>query len=456
MKTTVLAGCICLLAAGGARAAAPEARRKRTTPVVEACRKARPAIVNISTKKMASVRFGLFGDRRFDDIFPSPLVRRVPVQSLGSGVVLHSSGYVVTNAHVVRRAQEISVTLHDKTRHTAKVISADPTYDLAVLKIDLSGGGRLAYLPLGRSDDLMVGETVIAVGNPLGLASTVTTGVISATDRTLEFSDDVKYHGLIQTDAPINPGNSGGPLLNICGELIGINTAIRPEAQNIGFAIPVDLLTRELAKLLDFERINRVVFGAEVVQSRRADGADELKVMAVRPGTPAAGKLRVGDRLAVLNGLPVRQIPDYTCGMLAVKPDEDVRLVVRRKSGPETVVVRMQAKGPPDGKALANKLFGMTLREVTPELARDLSLPVRSGLLVVGLDAAGPAQRIGLRLKDVLFQVDRFYVKDLPGLGMILEEVRPGQSVKIGIVRGNVRAWASIRARTPPPGKGPT
>ena len=452
MNSIMLRTCACLLvAAAGARAAAPAARQKRTTPVVQAYRKARPAVVNISTKKVVSVRLGLFGDRMFDEIFPSPLVRRVPVQSLGSGIVIHPSGYIVTNAHVVRRAQEITVTGPDRKQFAARVISADSAYDLAVLKVETPA--RLPHLALGRSDDLMVGETVIAIGNSLGLANTVTTGVISATDRTLEFPGDVTYRGLIQTDAPINPGNSGGPLLNICGELIGINTAIRPDAQNIGFAIPVDLLASELGKLLDFERINRVVFGAQVVQARGAgaEAKDELKVTAVRPGTPAAGKLRVGDLILVLNGLPMRQIPDYTCTMLAVKAGEKVRLVVRRKGEPVTVVVPVRPKPRPDGKALASRLFGVTLRQVTPQLAKDLALPVRSGLLVVGLDAEGPAQRIGLRLKDVLFQVGRFYVKDLDGLGIILEEVRPGQAVKIGIVRGNVRAWASIRARTPPP-----
>ena len=154
----------------------------------------------------------------------------------------------------------------------------------------------------------------------------------------------------------------------------------------------------------------------------------------------------------MLNGLPMKQIPDYACAMLGAKAGDKVRLVVRRGGEPKTIVVPGAAKPRPDGKALGQKLFGMTLRAITPQLAVDLRLPVRTGLLVTALDEGSPAERIGLRLKDVIFQVDRFYVKDLDGLGLILEDVRAGQAIRIGVVRGNVRAWVQIRAwKGPPP-----
>ena len=277
----------------------------RLTPVVLAYRKARPAVVNISTKKLARAKFGLFGRDPFEDIFEdtlaSPLFRQVPVQSLGSGFLIHPNGYIVTNAHVVRRAQKITVTLADGSKYKALAISSDPDHDLAVLKINPLAGQQLAFLTLGRSDDLMVGETVIAIGNSMGYANSLTTGVISAIDRTMSFRDVVTIRGLIQTDAPINPGNSGGPLLNVKGELIGINTAIRADAQNIGFAIPIGRLAEELPHLLDFEGINRVIFGAVVVQ-RHGELEDELLVTEVRRGSPADGKLRVGDRIVALDG----------------------------------------------------------------------------------------------------------------------------------------------------------
>ena len=388
----------------------------------------------------------MFGGNLFDDIFPSPMIRRVPVKSLGSGFIVHPDGYLVTNAHVVLRADKITVTLSNKSKYAAAVISADVRHDLAVLKIEPKKTEKFAYLPLGRSDDLMVGETVIAIGNPFGYANTVTTGVISAVDRTLNFGRDVKYTGLIQTDAPINPGNSGGPLLNIAGELIGVNTAVRPDAQNIGFAIAVDSLHNEFGKLLDFERINRVIFGADVVHRRSGQDAG-LYVGAVRSKTPADGKLKVGDRIIDLNGKGVKQMPQYTCAMLAAKPQSKVRLTVMRGGKKLPVVVTVQAKPRPDGKALAKRLFGMTLRPVTPALARNLRLPMDWGLMVVGIEAGSPADKLGINLKDILFQIDRFYIKDLDGLAMILEDLRPGHSAKIGIARGYVRVWASIRSR---------
>jgi serine protease Do len=442
----ILAGtCAAALARGPA--AAEDA--SRVTPVVLACRKARPAVVNISTEKVITTRWGMFGRDIFEDIFPSPFRRQVPVKSLGSGFIVHPAGYIVTNAHVVRRAREITVTLADKSRPPARIISSDEAHDLAVLKIDPPKGTELAYLPLGRSDDLMVGETVVAIGNPMGYSHTVSCGIISALNRKLEFREDVSYEGLIQTDAPINPGSSGGPLLNIRGELIGINTAIRGDAQNIGFAIPVDSFMEEFPALLDFERIHRAVFGAKVHQRHTAAG-DELYVSEVRPGTPAEGKLRVGDRLISLNGKPVRQIPEFTCGMLAAGAPAKARLKVRRGEGTVTTVVPVKVKPRPDGKLLAQKLFGMTLRQITPRLARDLRLPLEKGLLVVGIDAGGPAHRIGLQLKDVIFQVDKFYVADLEALGILLEDFPSGETVRIGVARGSVAVWVRLRAREKP------
>ena len=430
----------------------------RVTPVVLAYRKARPAVVNISARQLVTRRVSPFGLDPFDEVFPDLFRRRVPVRSLGTGVVVHPDGYVVTNAHVVRRARKITVTLHDKSKLRARVISADSAKDLAVLKIEPPGGRPLPHLPMGRSDDLMVGETVIAIGNPLGYANSLTTGVISAVGRNLEFRGGVKIAGLIQTDAPINPGNSGGPLLNIHGRWIGINTAIRADAQNIGFAIPVDILAGELPGLLDFERINRVIFGAEVAQ-RHLESGTEVRVVSVRPATPAAKALQGGDRILALDGTPVRQIPDFSCGMLAVKAGQKVRLKLRRAGREITVAITLAPKPKPNGKLLAEKLFGMTLRPLTPELAKSLRLPAERGLLVVGIDADSPAADLGVNLKDILFQIGRYYVKDLDALGIILEDVKPGARVRIGIIRGNVQAWATIRARRAElkkPGKGKT
>lgn len=418
----------------------------RVTSVVLAFRKAGPAVVNISTRRLVQIRSGFFGPDIFEELFPSLRPRKVPVHSIGSGFLISPAGYIVTNAHVVRRAEKITVTLADKSQHQAEVISSDSRSDLAVLKIAPASGEALPYLPLGRSDDLMVGETVIAIGNPLGYANTLTTGVISATDRTLQFSDGVKVPGLIQTDTPINRGNSGGPLLNIKAELIGINTAIRADAQNIGFAIPVDRLAEELPSLLDAERLNRVVFGATVRQSHGRE-ADELHVTTVRPGSPAEGKLLPGDRIIELNGQPMRQITDYTCAMVTIKPGTSINMTLLRDGLEINRAITIAEKPKPDGKALARKHFGMTLRRLTPQLARDLSLAVGKGLLVVGIDGGSPAQRLGIKLGDVIYKVGRLYVADLDTLGTILEDLQPGRSVTIGLLRGYEGAEVSITAR---------
>jgi len=421
----------------------------RLTPVVRAYRKAAPAVVNISTEKLVTARWGLFGPDPFEDIFPSPFRREVPVQSLGSGFLVNPAGYIVTNAHVVRRAQKITVTLSDQTKCPAAVISADPAHDLAILKIEPPKGAALPCLPLGRSDDLMVAETVVAIGNPMGLGHSASAGIISQLGRKLELGEGVVCDGLIQTDAPINPGNSGGPLLNIRGELIGINTAIRADAQSIGFAIPVDKLADEFPHLLDFQRINRAVFGADVRQRHGAAG-DELYVAAVQRGTPADGKLKVGDLVVALGGRAVRQVPDFVCGMLQAHPPVKVILTCRRDGKVLNAEIDVAARPKPDAKALAGQLFGVTLREITPQLARDLRLPVAEGLLVVGIEAGSPADQIGLHLKDVIFQVGRLYVNDMASLGMLLEDVAPGQTVRVGVARGSVAAWATIRARAKP------
>ena len=426
----------------------------RITPVVRAYRLAGPAVVNISSTKTVTARWGFFGDDLFEEVFPGlRSARRVPVRSLGSGIVIGPAGYIVTNAHVVGRAQEIHVTFANKTKYEARIVVADIKSDLAIIKIVLPENKTetFPYLQLARSDDLMIGETVIAVGNPLGLTSTVTVGIISATDRTLNFRRGVKYDGLIQTDAPINHGNSGGPLLNVKGELIGINTAIRADAQNIGFAIPVGTLREKLADLLDFERLNRVLFGA-LVRPRSVNGGVEVCVTAVRKNSPAYNKLRVGDCILAVGDVPVQQITDYAFTMLGVLEEQTVHFQCLRAGKKIDVAVRISVMPKPDGKSLGESLLGVKLREITPELSSDLQLPARKGLLVVGVEQDAPAQKLGVHLKDILFHVAGYTVKDFESLGRILEDYSGGEVIRIGVLRGNTAAIVQIRLRKPPVG----
>ncbi len=248
MLARVATGLLCaLLAPAAAQAADPFLRR---TASVEAVERVGPAVVNITTERSPRPRQrralgNPFFDRFFNDFFEPRLRRRAP--SLGSGVVIDAQGRVLTNAHVVAGAEVIRVTLADGREFGASLTGSDANNDLAVLQLE--DFEDVPWIAPGVSEDLMVGEPVIAIGNPFGLSNSVTTGVVSATGRSIR-QDGREYHGFLQTDASINPGNSGGPLLNARGELIGINTAIYRHAQGIGFAIPIDVAKRVVHELI--------------------------------------------------------------------------------------------------------------------------------------------------------------------------------------------------------------
>ena len=233
----------------------------RRNTVVSAVQKISPAVVNISSEYQFQTQrnpfsgFGMdpFFDSFFRDFFDPGLERRQKRTSLGSGVIIDGKrGFILTNAHVVIQSQSITVSLKDEREFQAQIVGIDPDSDLAVLKI--GNPEDLPAVEMGNSEDLMIGETVIAIGNPFGFSHTVTTGVISALNRSVRTGDTV-YHNFIQTDASINPGNSGGPLLNIHGDLIGINTAIDAKAQGIGFATPINKAKRIVSDLIQYGEV---------------------------------------------------------------------------------------------------------------------------------------------------------------------------------------------------------
>lgn len=250
---------IILLVLGSALAVQASPRR---TPVVEAVEKASSAVVNIRTEQIVERRrspfFG-FGGSLFEEFFRDfSAPRSYTTQAIGSGVVIDAKGLILTNAHVINRASKIFVALPDKHREVeAQLVGRDERLDLALIRVPLAEGESSAYLDLGTSDGLMLGETVIAIGNPLGLGSSITTGVVSGPLRALTLSKDFMAV-FIQTDALINPGNSGGPLINLDGKVIGINTAIARQAQGIGFAVPVDVIKRVLPDLESHGRVRKV------------------------------------------------------------------------------------------------------------------------------------------------------------------------------------------------------
>ncbi len=410
---------------------------QRTTPVVRAFQQARPAVVNLSTTKIVKLTSPFHRGGLFDEVFNFPVRRRprsYKTHSVGSGFLIHADGYIVTNAHVVDQAAECEVIFADGTKLDAVEVAIDRRSDIAVLKVKAKR--PLPYLALGRSDDLMQGETVIAIGNPLGYAHTITTGIVSALDRELRFDRNLVYSGLIQTDASINPGNSGGPLLNVLGELIGINTAIRGDAQNIGFAIPVNKLHEKLPEMLDIERVRRVDFGVHF--AGQSDGATQgVRVGSVAPETPAAAAgVRAGDVLLAIDKRPTPTFVE-AFGLLArTPPGTSVELDLQRKGGKrESVEVMLAAIPKQDAGRLMQKRFGIGVREINEADLKRLGLRRKIGLIVTSVERGAAAVRRESAKGDIVTKFGGWPVTTMDDLAHLIDQVKRGDRIRIQLFR---------------------
>jgi S1-C subfamily serine protease len=367
----------------------------RRTPTVRAVERVGPSVVNITTEQAAEGGpFQPFGaqpglDWFFRDFFEPRFP--TPTQSLGSGVVIDGERHVLTNEHVVAAADVIRVTLADGRQFGARLVGADPNNDLAVLQIEADG--EIPWTPPGASSDLLVGEPVIAIGNPFGLTSTVTTGVLSAVDRSLRSGERV-FHGFLQTDASINPGNSGGPLLNAEGELIGINTAIYDGAQGIGFAIPIDTAKRVVRELITHGEIAPVWLGLDFqdLDPRLAEAlglpesATGAIVSRVGDDTPAqrAG-VRRGDLLGALDGHAVRSAREVYEALERCTPGQALRLALVRGSAPLELTARVVPFPAERVVELGEQLLGLRLAPAEGGGFRVESVRPGSGSASIGL-----------------------------------------------------------------------
>jgi len=410
------------------RADPPESVNLRRTVTVDVVKKVQAAVVNISTTKTVARRDSPFRDDPFWQQFDIGRARREPVSSLGSGFIIHSSGYVLTNHHVVDRARQITVEFSDGRKLEAELISSDADADLAVLKIE--SDGPLPTIELGDSSDLMIGEPVIAVGNPLGFSHSVSTGIVSAIHRDLKDADGaVMLSDLVQTDAAINPGNSGGPLLNAYGQVIGINTAIRGDAQNIGFAIQVNKLRDLIPDLMNPAQVNGVEIPLRLAERRRIDPPARVtaEVVVVRQG---------GERVIVsIEGRRISGIVDAYATLLAV-PESHRSIKIQFQHGQE-IEVAIKPLPLPDGVARAKELLGVVVQPMTPMLAQKYGIVAEEGVLVLEIDNDSIAARAGIKPGDVIVQLGRYRVQSMADFSVLLNQLPEKGRVRIGIVRAD-------------------
>jgi serine protease Do len=408
------------------------AAAERRTPVVNAVAKARDAVVNIRTEQIVERRnrpfFG-FGDSIFDQFFQDLLPsRRYKTQSLGSGVIIDAAGHILTNAHVVDKASKIFIALPDSQQELqAELIGQDLRIDLAVLKIVKKQD--YPFLPPASSSDLLLGETVIAIGNPLGLGHSITTGIVSSLQRRIQVGRQ-QSSIFIQTDALINPGNSGGPLININGELIGINTAIAQQAQGIGFSIPIDTAKRVLSDLIEYGRVRPGFFGAAVSPVSetfaRSYGSGGVLVEQVFADSPAArAGFRVADVVLAIDGLPVASPEQFYSLMQTYTPGDRIELSLLR--GARTLTKQVDLAALPPGYALTytRRVFGFTLRRG------------RQGPIVDQVVRGSAADQVGLEAGDLVAKVTGIEVATLADYSRVIEQRIGHTPLTFTIVRDN-------------------
>lgn len=439
--------------AGGGTARTWNARQ---TPVVEVVRQVKDAVVNIHSER--TVKAG--GLDEFLALAPS----QHRVNGMGTGIVIDPRGYIITNQHVVEDVSLLRVRLADGTSVGARVVARDVESDLALLKI--TPPRPLPVMPLGTTRDLQVGETVVAVGNAYGYDHTVTVGVVSAVGRDVSLNKDIRYRALIQTDASINPGNSGGPLINLEGELVGVNVAIRAGAQGIGFAIPVDSMINVAGAMLARVRESAGVgpVGLALQDEVTKTAASRRVIVERAEGAAARSGLRKGDVVVKVGDLSVRSSLDIERALLEREPGHKLTFVVRRDAGEQRVSLGLEAV-PRDTRPAAS--LASTAGAQTPAAAqmwRQLGVRVQPLANAAEITAAFPqlhggmtidavrpdsaAARAGLRNGDVLVGLHQWEMLNADNILYVLNhpERHTFSPIRFFIVRGNQihRGWLTV------------
>jgi serine protease Do len=427
------------------------AENPRESAVVTAVKMVSPVVVNISSEIEVRKRvnpFSGFGmdpsfENFFNDFFDPKFERRYKRSSLGSGVIIDGKrGFILTNQHVILKSKTITVSLKDGREFKAQIVGADPDSDLAVLRI--SSAKPLPEITMGDSSNLMIGETVIAIGNPFGFSNTVTTGVISATNRSVR-TEDMVYNDFIQTDASINPGNSGGPLLNINGELIGINTAIYAKAQGIGFAIPINTAKRIVSDLIRYGEVIPAWIGI-TVQDIDADLARYLKASDVRgvlvkkaekSGPAGKAGIREGDFILSVQTRNIISEKDFHSAMIAYSAGEKIDITIWRNGKTETVSFNTSIFPKELALDLAYNLLGISVENLSSKNRYTYKAMAKQGVLISDLNRQSFLARIGARPGDVIRQIDDIPIKNIKDFEEAIIKYRQKNSLVIVLQRGD-------------------
>jgi serine protease Do len=414
-------------------------QQQRRSPIVEVVERVGPAVVNISTEQRVENPFytSLF-DEFYRQFYERPPARDDWVQnSLGSGVIVDPAGYILTNEHVIVGASHIKVIRADGTEDRAEVKGIDPRSDLAILKVDAKQA--LPAVAMGRSNDLMIGADVVAIGNPFGLSNTVTTGVISALRRSVR-SGERLYTDFIQTDASINPGNSGGPLLNIRGELVGINAAIYGEGHGIGFAIPVDRARRIVEDLIHYGEVRSTWIGIEVHET-----AIGLVVHRVYSDSPAAAAgLESGDWIRTVSSETMRNRFELDTALSQLRPGEKIRLGVERDGQQHDLELTVREFPLQAAEALAYDVMGIAVRSIPEAWKGQVPFKAGVGLLIDEVRPRSRAAQRGFRSGDVVLQINELPMRDLDSFRKAVARTLGRHSVLLLIQRGHFRYYVTM------------
>ena len=409
--------------------------KQRFNGTVNAVSKVMPSVVNIATKARVQ-RVGYLYDWWRDNW--TPYSQELPPQeSAGSGVIVSKMGHILTNVHVVRDADEIWVKLTDENGiqkvYRAEAIAGSLKTDIAILKIIPEEKDELfPAVKFAKGDDLLLGETVMALGNPFGLGGSVSKGILSSKSRrTSNSGEKLEIPDWLQTDASINPGNSGGPLININGEVIGINVAVLKEGQGIGFAIPIKRVNQSLSRLFTPEFLDDNWFGATISTEEQPP-----KIVGIESGSPAdnAG-LKIGDQLVLLNGIKTETFIDIASNLIGLEKKRDIQIEFIRNGERRDTTVKLIPENAVFNTGLIRQKIGAILKPLTPELADALNYNSTEGFVITQIDRDSPAQEAGLKPGLIITAMNGEKFSNIVDFARFLYSKKTGEDVALEIVQ---------------------